>query len=86
MGLEREWLYFDANTGLLARRQIEAKTVLGKMPFAIDFDDYREIDGVMWPFTMRQLFPNFGVTQRFSEIKLNSSLEDERFKQPATKQ
>jgi hypothetical protein len=86
MGLEREWLYFDANTGLLARRQIEAKTVLGKMPFAIDFDDYREIDGVKWPFTVRQLFPNFGVTQRFSEIKLNSSLEDERFKQPATKQ
>jgi hypothetical protein len=86
MGLDREWLYFEANTGLLARRQIEAKTVLGKMPFAIDFDDYREIDGVKWPFIVRQLFANLAVTQRFAEIKLNTPLEDERFKQPATKQ
>jgi hypothetical protein len=86
MGLEREWLYFEANTGLLARRQIEAKTVLGKMPFAIDFDDYREIDGVKWPFTVRQLFTNFGITQSFAEIRLNAPLEDERFKQPASKQ
>jgi hypothetical protein len=85
MGLERELLYFDASTGLLARRQIEAKTALGRAPLAIDFDDYREVEGVKWPFTVHQLFPNFGVTQRFSEIRLNIALEEERFKRPAAK-
>jgi hypothetical protein len=85
MGLERELLYFDARTGLLARRQIEAKTALGRMPLAIDFDDYREVEGVKWPFTVQQLFPNFGVTQRFSEIRLNVALEEERFTRPAAK-
>jgi hypothetical protein len=85
MGLERELLYFDTRTGLLARRQIEAKTALGRMPLAIDFNDYREVEGVMWPFAVHQLFPNFGVTQRFSEIRLNVALEEERFKRPAAK-
>jgi hypothetical protein len=85
MGFECERLYFDARTGLLARRQIEAKTALGRMPFAIDFNDYREVEGVQWPFTVHQLFPNFSVTQRFSEIRLNVALEEERFKRPAAK-
>jgi hypothetical protein len=85
MGLERELLYFDASTGLLARRQIEAKTALGRIPLAIDFNDYREVEGVRWPFTVHQLFPNFSVTQRFSEIRLNVELEEERFKRPAAK-
>ncbi|HEV2668152.1 MAG TPA: photosynthetic reaction center cytochrome c subunit family protein [Blastocatellia bacterium] len=85
MGLERELLYFDASTGLLARRQIEAKTALGRMPLAIDFNDYREVEGVKWPFIVQQLFPNFGVTQQFSEIRPNIALEEERFKRPTEK-
>jgi hypothetical protein len=85
IGLERERLYFDTRTGLLVRRQIEAKTALGRMPLAADFDDYREVDGLKLPFTVRQLFPNFSVTQRFTEVRLNVGFEDERFKRPTTK-
>jgi hypothetical protein len=80
----RERLYFDTRTGLLVRRQIEAKTALGRMPFAADFDDYREVDGLKWPFTVRQLFPNLSLTQRFTEVRLNVGFEDERFKRPTT--
>lgn len=85
MGVERERLYFDTRSGLLARRQLEAQTALGRLPFATDFDDYREVDGLRWPFTVQQLFPNFGVTQRFTEIKLNAPLDDDRFTRPSPK-
>lgn len=83
--VERERLYFDTRTGLLVRRQIEAKTALGLVPLATDFDDYRAVDGLKWPFTVHQLFPNFSVTQRFTEIRPNVSLEDERFNRPVAK-
>jgi Photosynthetic reaction centre cytochrome C subunit len=85
MPVESERLYLDTRSGLLLRRQIEVKTALGRISFATDFDDYREVDGVKWPFTIQQLFPNFGVTQRFTEIKLNVPLADDRFTRPAPK-
>jgi len=85
MGLAHEWLSFDTQTGLLVRRQIEAQTTLGRIPLANDFEDYRAVDGVQWPFTVRQVFPGFSVAQRFTEVKLNVELEEERFKRPAAK-
>ncbi len=86
MTYEVEKLYFDARAGLLIRRYLEPKTALGSAPMATDYDDYREVDGVKWPFTISTLFPGFNLTQRFTEIKANAPLEEEKFKRPASKQ
>ena len=56
-------LYFDAHTGLLARRNTTY------------FEDYREVDGVRLPFRVRDEFS----TTVFTEIKHNVALEDAQF-------
>ncbi|HJQ33952.1 MAG TPA: S41 family peptidase [Pyrinomonadaceae bacterium] len=56
-------LYFDAQTGLLLRRD---RTY---------FEDYREVDGVKLPFRIRDDFSTITLT----EVKHNLPLEDARF-------
>jgi carboxyl-terminal processing protease len=56
-------LYFDARTGLLVRRD---KTY---------FEDYREVDGVKLPFTVRDEFS----TTTFTEVKHNVPVTDAQF-------
>jgi galactose mutarotase-like enzyme len=56
-------LYFDAATGLLLRRD------------AVTFEDYREVDGVLFPFTQR----GPGATVRLTEVRHNVELDDASF-------
>jgi hypothetical protein len=83
MPVELEKLYFDMRSGLLVRRQLELKTGLGRVPMAIDLDDYREVEGVQWPFVIRTMFPGVNLTQSFTEIRPNAPVEEEKFKRPA---
>ncbi|HEX8116011.1 MAG TPA: S41 family peptidase, partial [Pyrinomonadaceae bacterium] len=59
----RSTLYFDAQTGLLVRRD---RTY---------FEDFREVDGVKLPFRVRDDF----ATITYTEVKHNAALEDTRF-------
>ncbi len=59
----RTTLYFDAKTGLLVRRD---KTY---------FEDFREVDGHMLPFKIRDDF----ATITYSEVKHNAAVDDARF-------
>lgn len=59
----RTTLYFDAQTGLLVRRD---RTF---------YEDYREVDGRLVPFQVRD---DFAVIT-YSEIKHNAAVEDARF-------
>lgn len=80
-----ERLFFDIQTGLLLRRLIEIETVLGRFPFATEFVDYREVDGVKVPFTISIATPTSTTTLKFTEIKLNDPIGDDRFHKPAPK-
>ncbi len=79
-----ERLYFDAQTGLLTRILAVNHTLLAPIPEQTDFEDYREVDGVKLPFTIRQSFvdPWVGWTRKYSEIKHNVPVEDTRFNPP----
>jgi hypothetical protein len=81
----RERLFFDAKTWLLVRRYGEIKTALGPIPFQADYEDYREVDGVKLPFTVRWSLPGNGWTDTIKEIKHNVPIDDEKFNMPATK-
>src|SRR5207245_403912 len=48
-----ERLFFDAETGLLLRRITYTRTMIGIIPEQTDFEDYRDVDGVKFPFTVR---------------------------------
>ena len=84
-GIEGEKLYFDAQNGLLIRRYMEYQTPLGALPEATDYADYRKINGIWIPFTVRLSRPPLVVTQKFTEVKINQPVEDAVFEIPANK-
>jgi photosynthetic reaction center cytochrome c subunit len=84
-GGKREQLYFDAETGLLIRRTTSTTTPVGVIPEQVDFSDYREVDGLKVPFTVRvsTIDPNYSVVRKFTEIKLNVPVDTKQFNKPA---
>ena len=82
----QERLFFDTQTGLLLRRISYMATLLGLIPEQIDFEDYRDVDGVKFPFTIRVSSIEVGnpvSTRTFSEMKLNGGVDDAKFNIPA---
>jgi zinc protease len=70
-----EKLFFDVQTGLLVRQTVGA--------LEISFEDYREIDGVKLPYTIRRKVPNAGVISSiFREVKHNVPIDESKFKVP----
>ena len=82
---KRHRLYFDRETGLLLRRVITTPTILANIPEQIDFEDYREVEGMKLPFTIRitSIDSFFSSTRKFTEIKLNPTVDTTKFKKPS---
>ena len=81
-----EKFYFDAQTGLLARRYVEFRTALGRTPVQVDYGDYREVDGVKVPFQLRWSNPRYSWGRKVDEVKHNVPADDAIFKPPAAGQ
>jgi hypothetical protein len=80
-----ERLYFDAQTGLLVRRITSTTTVVGLIPEQVDYEDYRDVEGMKVPFTIRvtSIDPSFSSTRKFTEIKLNVPVDETKFTKPS---
>ena len=74
-----EKLFFDVVTGLLVRRYTESDTPLGKLPLQLDYEDYREVDGIKQPFLIHWSMPGRIWGRKIDEIKQNVPLDDARF-------
>lgn len=80
-----ERLYFDIDSGLLVRRVVLNKTVLGNDPVQTDFLDYKDVDGVKIPFTIQTSYldaSHYNTTRKYSQIKQNVPLDDAKFDMP----
>jgi len=77
-----EKMYFDTQTGLLVRSDIEAVTEQGKFPVTSLLEDYREVDGIKMPFTVRQNSPVNSFTIKIDEVKHNVPIDDAKFNKP----
>lgn len=79
-----ERYYFDSQTGLLLRKITLNKTVLMPFPEQVDFEDYRDVDGVKMPFTIRYsgIDTYDSWVRTFTEIKRNVAVEDTLFAPP----
>jgi len=78
-------LYFDATSGLLLRRTTTMSTMIGIIPDQIDLEDYREAEGLKFPFTARAAAIEVGnptSTRTFTEVKLNAPVEESKFNMP----
>src|SRR5258705_8356602 len=84
-GGKRGQLHFDDETGLLIRRTTSTTTPVGIIPEQVDFSDYREVDGLKVPFTVRvsAIDPNYSVVRKFTEIRLNVPVDAKQFNKPA---
>jgi photosynthetic reaction center cytochrome c subunit len=80
-----EQLHFDVQTGLLIRAVTLEETALGGLPTQLDFEDYREVDGVKLPFRIKSSTPDRTITIQFDDIKLNVPVDDAKFAKPAGK-
>jgi hypothetical protein len=80
-----EKLFFDTQSGLLLRRTVLTQTKLGLDPEQTDYEDYREVDGVMLPFTVRVSYlddNHFGTTRTLTDVRQNVPIDDGKFNMP----
>ncbi len=82
---KRERLFFDAESGLLLRRITYTESPIGVIPQQVDFEDYRDVEGVKLPFTVRvsSVEPGLVSTRKYTEIKLNVPVDNSKFTMPA---
>jgi len=78
-----EKMYFDTESGLLIQSEVpidvpdEGKTVVNSQ-----YEDYREVQGVKIPFTIRQTSADFDYVIKVSEVKYNIPVDDAKFRKP----
>lgn len=79
-----ERLFFDAQTGLLLRRITSTPTMVGLIPEQVDYSDYRDVEGLKLPFTIRitSIDSFYNSTRTFTEIKLNPVVDEKKFLKP----
>ena len=78
-------LYFDATSGLLLRRITTMTTMVGIIPDQVELEDYRDSDGLKFPFTARAATLEVGnptSTRTFTEVKLNVPVDESKFNMP----
>ncbi len=78
-------LYFDVVSGLLRREMTTTETMLLPLQEQIDYEDYRDVSGVLVPFRVRTSdgAPYASVTRTFLEIRRNVPVDDALFRPPA---
>lgn len=79
-----ERLYFDTQTGLLYKRYFEGRTTLGSNRNEVQFEDYRDVNGVKLPYHITSISTNDRSRFAFTEIQTNVTLDPARFVMPAT--
>jgi photosynthetic reaction center cytochrome c subunit len=76
-------LYFDEQTGLLARLIRMTDVGLGLMPVQIDYSDYRDADGIKIPFRWTLARTNGRFTTQIDSVQQNVPIDDSKFAKPA---
>lgn len=74
--------FFDVESGLMLRSIVSRLTPQGPLDVDVTFEDYRVVDGIKRPFTIRQATSMFTAVIQLSEIKHNVPIDDATFKKP----
>ncbi len=68
--------YFDAATGLKLREETTAE---GDIPTTITYGNFKEVNGIMFPYSESIISQGVELNLTIKEIKINSGLKDEDF-------
>lgn len=75
-------MYFDRETGLLARVVRFTATPVGPNPTQVDYADYRESGGVKIPFRWTLARPNGRFAVQVASVENNANVDPKRFVKP----
>jgi hypothetical protein len=75
--------YFDEQSGLLQRLVRFAPSPLGLVPTQIDYDDYRNVDGVEIPFRTIVAQPGESSIFQVEQVRQNIPIDGAKFAKPA---
>ena len=77
--------FFDAETGLLVRILTLTDAILNQIPEQVDFEDYRDVDGVKLPFLVctSSIDTFFSQTRTVTDVRHGVAVEDKLFEMPA---
>jgi hypothetical protein len=82
-GGSRVKLYFDKESGLLARVVRYTVTMVGIVPTQTDYSDYRDVAGVKMPFKWTITWTDGQSNTELSEIQPNVPIDAAKFAKPA---
>ncbi len=82
-----ERLFFDTQTGLLVRKSTAVATALGNYPIQTDYDDYRDVGGVKFPYLVRTvaISPADDLTIHVEKVQNNPTVDAGKFAKPASR-
>ena len=78
-------LYFDPETGLLARLIRYSPSPIGRMPTQIDYADYRDVGGIKFPFEYKFQWLDGRYTAKIKEVKTNVAIDPALFGKPSAR-
>lgn len=76
-------MFFDKNSGLLIGSVLTQHAPQGAVTVQEELTDYRDVDGVKMPFSIKQTTPQFEFTIKVTEVHHNVQLDDAQFTKPA---
>lgn len=76
-------LYLDESTHLLLQLKAEAETEQGRMTVVSKMSDYRDVDGLKMPYSIKIEAGPGGFNMTVKEIKHGLELDDKLFTKPA---
>ncbi len=72
--------YFDVATGFLVRQITPISTPQGSFNQTTDFLDYKDVDGIKYPFKLSQQMGPQSIILTAEKIELNKDISDDLFK------
>jgi photosynthetic reaction center cytochrome c subunit len=75
-------LYFDKKTDLLIRVIRYSKSPVGRIPTQVDYDDYRDVGGIKFPFSYTFSWLDGRDAYKLSDIKVNVPIDSSVFGKP----
>jgi photosynthetic reaction center cytochrome c subunit len=75
-------LYFDAKTNLLFRMIRYTASPIGRVPTQIDYADYRDVNGIKFPFDYQFLWLDGRFNAKLNNVRINASIDAAKFGKP----
>jgi len=77
-------LYFDEESGLLVRMiRYSSQSPVGRVPTQIDFEDYREVSGIKFPFKWTSTWTDGRTLYQIKNVQVNPTIPASRFAKPS---